>query len=227
MGLLTFDQIVTEGMELGGNTGLTTRCDAFLKAWISKEWAKWPWPFLQSRYGPVNVAAGVSSYDTAPLGSISHIRRVLIADVANNGYKGELVLYDDRELDAQDDPLWSDSSSPGLPFRVVVTPVLSADKIQTSWLINFDHPTDKAYRLIIVAQSAPVITDTTKVINYPNDETLIQAVFCYVLKHQEDSRASDEEAKLRGMVNEDRVTYGKQPSQRRITLAKHRFRSRR
>lgn len=223
MGLLTFDQIVTEGMELGGNTGLTARASVWLQVWLRRQLGSWKWPHLPSRYGPYTVAQGVSSFaignGTLTADKLIKINRVMVADTTNNGLKGEVTIYDDQQMEAQDEPLWQDVNSPGLPKRVVLEP------LSWGWTIRFDVPLDKAYRFIVVAQQMPVSGTGSAVPPYPNDETMIQAVFCQVLRHQEDPRLNDEEAKLRGMEAQDRVVYGRQPT--KLNLARSRFRPRR
>lgn len=228
------DNLVREALELAGNIGLTARANVWLNLWLAKVYAAWPWPFLRARYGPFSVNQGVNSYtfgdgEGGTNDKIQAILRVMFADSTNNGWKGDVPIDDDFGMGASRDPFWQDSASPTLPSGVLVE--ISTDAGYTSayrWKINFaDSYTNKAYRIAIVAKRRPAdLSVGTDVPLYPNQETIVQAIFAKALEHQNDERAEAANAKLRAMEAQDRVVHGKQPGSTKMQLSRKRFRRR-
>lgn len=214
MGQLTRAQIVTEGLNLAGNTGLTTRANYWLNTFLGSIYPSHRWSFLERRYtAPALTAGGASlSFGAGSVTSdlISHVLRIALADTSNDGYKNDIWIADGESSEASNEPAWL-SSTRGLPNQLMVEPDATT---QFKWTISPSGLADKAYRLSILAQYLPThidVTsggDNTKPV-YPNDETMMHAIYVQALRHQSDERAVPEEEILASKVRMDRLKFGR------------------
>lgn len=226
MGILTHDQLVSAGLELAGNTSLTSHASVWLNTWLRDVYMKHPWPFLQKRYGPISMTVGASAYaiGNGSGGSVTdrifRVKRVALADTVNTGFKGELNIGDEEDVEPWDDPAWIDTLSRGLGTEVFIT---SAGADPFLWTLSFNKPLDRAYRILVTAQYLPGAVTTSGVPIYQNDETMIHAIYVKALKHQDDPRSFGEGQALQAMVAADRVALGRRHGAR-VNLSRRSFR---
>lgn len=214
MGSLTRDTIVSEALQLAGNTGLTSRANVWLQAFLDQVYSSHRWPFLRSRYGPTNITAGTTSVTAGGSGgtittdALNGIWRLRIADSVNNGMKRDLNIEDADSIHPEDDPAWVDTTSRSVPTVALVAPSAT---VNNQWVISFKPVPDKTYRLLTVAGLRPAAIGGPTTPFYPNDETLIQSVYVQALRHQNDERFAAEWDVLRTMIAADRVKFGRRP----------------
>lgn len=233
MGALSFATIVSEGLQLAGNTSLSTRGGVWLNAWLAATYNSYPWPFLGSR-STINLAAGTTLSQFGDGATISEkvdsIRRIEISDSNRSGsYKRDLELDSFDSVGAEDDPYFILTSNTGVPIKATLVHV-TADPPVYKWGIYWNPVPDNSYIAAVTFQLRPAdISDTTKKPQYPNDQTMIHAVYVQALRHQADERWQVESGALEAMVRADRVTYGRQPgsSPGRLRLSSRVFRGRR
>lgn len=220
MGTRTLSSIITEGLELAGNTGLTARARAWVNSFVNTAHARHNWHFLRQRYGPFNIAKGDKSITlgdgTNITDKITHIRRIYIADTVDSGFKGELTVTEAGEDEAADIPDWIDGDSQGTPLRAYVEPASATSMYQ--FKAFFAPVPDKAYRIQVLAQRKHADlseggSDDGNTVFYPNDDTLIHAVYVAALRHQDDPRFAVEEQALMRKVTADYISFGKPPGQ--------------
>src|SRR5688500_3520520 len=138
MGTLTRGVIVSEGLNLAGNTGLTARANVWLNAWLADTYASWDWPWLIGRYGPFNVASGAPTFtfgdgvNTAD--KILRINRAGWADTAVDGFRGWVTVSGRGTFDPMADPAWLGASNTGLTNLGLIEP---SPTNPFQWVINF------------------------------------------------------------------------------------------
>lgn len=232
MGVLTGTEVISHGLTLAGNTNLTAIAAVELRIWLKKLQDSADWRFFTTRYGPFALAAGTSSFEfgdgTKTPDRIDFIRRVVLADSLNTGFRSEVDIVDDDAIGNGEDPLLVDSTNTGLPGRLLVTPATSGSYTgRWRWLVQLPVSTDRATRVIITArQSAASSFSSASTPWYPNDKTMTQVVFVMALRHQNDERVTVEENRLKGMEMEDLVRYAKKHGQNKIQLSRSVFRRR-
>jgi hypothetical protein len=209
MGQLTRAEIVTEGLEMAGNTGLTTRANVWLNLWLSKVYTQWPWAFLQNHYGPISVAVGTQKV-TFGAGQntddrIHTIRRALLTDPVSGVVSTELQLRSSSSVNALDILSGVSATNYGQPRVLHVVPSSTAGQ----WELYFSPRPAVATRLVLVAHFTPDhLSADSDVPSYPNDETMMFAVYVAALRHQQDERWQSEAAELRRMIAADRSVHG-------------------
>lgn len=227
MGEFTTAEIITEGLELAGDTSLTLRALNWLNMSLRRVYAQHPWPFLKTRYGPITLTAGSSSFlfgnGSNTVDKILRIERIRVASPTNNSFKGEMLVNDDEDTDAADDPSWLDSNSSGLPSRALIE---AEPTVAHSWTVSFETNLDKAYRVLIRARRLPEYVDPSEIPVYPSDATMIHMVYVYALRHMTDERWIAEEQILNQMVTSDKVTF-KAGVNSKVRLSRRKFNRRR
>ena len=214
MGQLTRAQIVDEGINLAGNSQLTTRANTWLNAWLRSQYAAWPWPFLHKRISGVALASASTSLllGAGSNGVTAEIRRVLDPiQLYDSAYslKGQLRIRPNNGAN----PLWDESSNnpslTGLPSHIKV----AQDTLWGRWKL-YPWPIPQTnYLLAIDYLEAPAdLSADASVPIYPNDRTMIQAVYTDALKYEqagEDMTQYRAELEVLGrMVVDDRMKYG-------------------
>lgn len=232
MGMLSRGNVVSTALNLAGNTGLTTQANTWLNAFLGSVYASWAWPFLLRRYGPYTLAAGTASTVVGQgSGSITEgllrIDRVLLLGASDTDAKQDVELVSSQTVDATDTPGALAGVAKGTPSKALLE--ISDPSLATTpfrWILNWIPRPDIAYRYELYAyRRPPDLSDDGDGVLYPNDQTLIQAVYVQALRHQADERWVPEDAKLRSLVSEDRLMFGRQPAQNtKLMLARHRRR---
>lgn len=213
MGQLTRAQIVSNGLQLAGDTSLTTLANTWLNAWLRAHYASWPWPYLHKRITGVALAAGTTSIDigAGSNGVTPEIKRIisplwLYSSTYSTARK--LTVRATYGGDIGSEEVVHDSAT----WRG--TPELIRIRAHTStwgkWtLVPLPAP-DRAYLLGIdyIEQPADLSSDSTVPI-CPSDRTMIQAVKQAALDymgHRDEAMA--EMQLLSAMATEDRLRYG-------------------
>ena len=231
MGELTRDLIVSEALELAGNTGLTSRANVWLNAALKSLYMGWDWPFLPTGSGAtVALAAGTTYTDIGDGASsvteqLARINRILVAEPSKTGYKGEAFITPLDEVAPEDHPLFLPSTQTGIPTKATVEAGSGGTVGYGKWRCHWNPIPDRALLLAFGYRKLPSnLSSGSALPLYPADDTLIQAVFVRALEHQEDERWVVEEQKFQAMVKKDRLKFGRAPGQGiRLGLSKKRF----
>jgi hypothetical protein len=212
MGTLTHAEMVTEALELAGNTGLTTRAQKWLGLVLRRLNEKFSFPQLANLKGVVVVAAGTSSFTIGRSGTAD-----VLPDVQVNGVDRILMVPDsDLSLDWEDLIIEFMSRVSGHSTgQAAVTGRPRSAIVETDTQANFDITLapipDVDYRLLILCNSVGLnqAVYSASVVNpYPDDLTVIQGIYALALKHQQDERAASEWSLFEDMEKKDRVRYG-------------------
>jgi len=213
---MTHLQLVTEALELAGNTGLAPRAQTWLGLVMRHLNEKFSFPFGPSRKAIVDLAAGDSSVTVGSAigGSadvfggtpVRGIDRVLIYTENLGSDWTELHVTDfTRVLPSEG----SIGGQTGRPHTVVVEPRNPVG----GFTLKPIPIADANYQLLVVVSSKGLATPTysaSAVNEYPDDFTILQGVYAMALKHQQDERAPAEWSEFMRMAKEDRVRYGNQ-----------------
>lgn len=208
MGVLTHAQLVTEALELAGNTGLTTRGQTWLGLVLRNLFEKFTIPQQVALLGQFALSAGVAVYQAGVGGSffstnvVRGIRRCLIAATDGTDQQ-EIPVISGGKFEAGELP--ATGTTNGRPLRVYTSPETN------TFLLTFTPTPNKAYLASVTADSVPVTPlayNSVTVNLWPDDLTVIQGIYALALKHQQDERASSEWGLFEEMVKKDRVRYG-------------------
>lgn len=218
MGQMTVTNLISTALEEAGNTGLSTIALTWMSPIMQRLWAAHDWPFLRREYGPLTMASGVTYFDLGDSGAnpilssnitepVIRVRKISIADSANNGYKGFLWLDESADVDPTDRQAWADTLSRGTPFAAEL--ISSAGQSGYTgvyrWRVRFAVPTDRAYRLLVDACVIPQTVFSGGIVPmYPNDDTLIQAIIVRTYRHMNDEREPTAMSVLMNMIREDK-----------------------
>lgn len=220
MGVLTHAQIVTEALELAGNTSLTTRAQTWLGLVLRELIEKFPVPVVPqfptldtpaSTPGLTTLTAGVQSIQLGGAGglvaglTVRSVRRVW---VCTNGQTDFSELFVEH-ISTMDMPPRSYTGVSGVargrPTRVIAS-VLNTNSVT----LFFDPIPDKTYALWVMSEGwldAAATYNVAQVNLYPNDMTVVQGVYAWALKHQADERFPGEWGDFLRMQREDRTAH--------------------
>lgn len=208
MGLLTADDIVSEGQLLAGRDDNATASLRWLQRWLNSVAASWPWPVLQTEAVGVSLAAGSTSLVVGGgSGGISDRIHKILDNVwvydSTRTFRRRLRIR--HQLGVPSDRIG--------PADQTGTPVTA--RLFTSaagvWTLYFDPTPDRAYLLTVPYIVIPGDVQGTDVPWYPNDETMVQAV---AFKNHEFFDGKDApvtnaaQQALGGLVANDRIRYG-------------------
>lgn len=217
MGALTRAKIVLEGLQLSGNTSLTTLANGWLNDWLRSTAMSWPWPSLQRRAPSVPLAQGALdvSLGGGANGIIPEIRDIISPIwmyTSDYSYKGKIPIRNSTDGDlVEDETVNNPATYIGPPERFK----LRADPITEGKFNLFPTPfPDRDYLLAIDFFVIPLSIDDSVLGDalkpwYRNDRTMVQAVKCYSLDHQ--SKGEEYMAELQvleNMVVTDRMKFG-------------------
>ncbi len=209
MGQMTNTDIISEALELAGNSGLTARAQVWLNTWLQRVYTHWAWPFLRNHYGPFDIAVGAQSLafgnGAQTTDRIHSVNRALLTDPVSGVVSTELKLSGSSKVPAPDMFTSVSASNLGRPHTLHVVPVAATPG---QWTLYFSPRPSQATRLVLVAQYTPEFLDVDDTPLYLNDETMIQAVYAQALRHQQDERWQAEDAVLRRMIAADRTVHG-------------------
>lgn len=222
MGMLTRDQIVSEGQLLAGRDDNATASATWLQRWLDSVAASWPWPALHDEKNGIILGQGVSSLDfghqAAASGEDEEWRVLRILD--------NIWLYDStrtfrrrlrirHQISAPSDRI-GPTTNTGTPANVRIfqrrsTTVAGAYGFG-HWTLYFEPIPEREYLLSIPYLFLPAaMTAGTDIPWYPNDETMVQAV---AFKNHEFYDGKDApvtqaaQQMLASLVAGDRVRYG-------------------
>lgn len=208
MGLLTANEIVSEGQLLAGRDDNATASLGWLQRWLTSVAASWPWPVLQAEAVGVSLAAGSTSLVVGGgSGGISErIHKVLDnVWVYNSGRTFRHRLRLRHQLSSPVDRI-GPSDATGTPMSArLFTSTYGA------WTLYFDPPPDADYLLTIPYIRIPNTIVGTDVPWYPNDETMVQLVAFKNHEYWDGKDAPVTQAAqqaLAGLVANDRIRYG-------------------
>jgi hypothetical protein len=216
--------IVSEGIVLAGDTGLTERANNWLIAILEDLYAAHEWPFLRRRY-ELSLPAGSSSLELGDGENtddkLYHLHQVAVAEMVNNGWKGILYTRGMGEVDPYEEPAWLHGT--GIPSKAIVE---QSDYGQAyRWLMRFNAVAHTNLRLIVQAKYRPAnLMDDLAVPLYPNAQTLIQGIYVYGLKHRNDRRWQAEQGEFLRMRAEDMLKLGRPPGSQKLRLSNRTFR---
>lgn len=211
MGASLFSEIVSEGLLQAGDTSLTTRANFALKKWLRSQAEGFLWPMLKS-LEQVAVSANAESFSIGNgQGGVSE-EIFRINDPMKIWDTGSNTLAGLANIRVKTD--WSDAlvnpfdGSQGKPTEARLVQSRSS---KGEWEVSFDHETDKAYTVQVSYYCIPADPATSAVPWYPNDRTMVQAVYVEALKYKKDPNYRNELDLLAGMVRQDRMNHGIKP----------------
>lgn len=220
MGVMTHVQLVTEALELAGNTGLATRAQTWLGLVIRRLHEQFSFPQQDQVKGVKSVAAGVSSIN---LGSGVGGSADLFAGFPVRGIK-QVFLASNSTLDD-----WEELTP--APIRQLSVAALNAqvrtarpqffisEPYQDGFTLGLSPVPDQTYRLLVVVDSRGWTLGqySANAVNYyPDDATVVQGIYAYALKHQQDERAGEEMGEFLSMAKQDRVRYGNMNNENKV-----------
>lgn len=218
MGALTRTEIITQALNLAGDSSLDTLAVAWLNQWLKRTYAAWPWPFLQTQKTGLSLPAGSGSVSVgAGAGSVTlPVLRIYDPLFVYNTAKttraeARVKAYIPQRVD--DNPELMQTTETGLPSRFGVR--MSTSTWGQWSLYPMPFP-DRDYLLTFTYQFCPADLGASDIPIYPNDDTLVQAVIATALKYiaAADStfarRLQMEEALLREKEGLDRINFGTQ-----------------
>lgn len=208
MGLLTANDIVSEGQLLAGRDDNATASLRWLQRWLNSVAASWPWPVLQEEAVGVPLSAGSTSLVVGggSGGITEHIHKLLdnvwLYD-STKTFRRRLRIR--HQLGSPQDRIEPDTAT-GAPSTV---------RLFTSeygvWTLHFHPRPEKDYLLTIPYIRVPAQITGTDYPWYPNDETMVQVV---AFKNHEFYDGKDApvtqaaQQMLAGLVANDRIRFG-------------------
>lgn len=183
MGRLQRSEIVNEGMERSGQTGIETRCNFFLNQFLEHLYRRQDWPFLLKT---ATVSSG-SSDDELDISGLSpeylNVKTVLVTtdDIGTLAHAAESGLSYEDLWELKEEALFN--SNTGTPTDYHPAP----DK-QT--ILVYPKP-DKAITAKIRYYGLPAAIDTSSsgdstVPDWPDDEGLVRAVEAFSNRYEHD-----------------------------------------
>lgn len=215
MGALTAGQIVDQALDWAGNPSLSNQAFVAFNAWLRRKYAEAQ--YHQPLHATATATVGEAFTDVSVSGhDIVRVQNVALVNPA----VGEPPVYEPAILPFYDNAPGGNSgqqslSQFGLPTGVAVrygsSPdhAVAAGAVALEW---FPKP-DKAYPVDVYVFAVPAAVGTNDTPDYLNDETMIQAVYVWALRHQKDAGAQPAAAELMRMEASDRALYGARPGQ--------------
>lgn len=212
MGTLTHAQLITEATELAGNTGLATRCQTWLGLVLRDLYEKFPIP-VQPAGGvvtdvpitPQTIAAGVQSLQLSSNNTVRSVRRVWISSATGVDFT-ELPVEHASTMGAPPRAYTGVSNvSAGRPQRCLAH-YETADKVT----LYFSPIPDATYNVWALTEgwlTAEGTYSASRVPLYPNDRTVVEGLYAYCLRHQQDEREAGAFSNFDALARQDRVRY--------------------
>lgn len=215
----TATSIIAAGLQLAGDTSLTTHAQGWLNDGLRSLYKDWPWPFLMKRKTGLALAQGASSaaFGAGSGGESLDVSRIYDPIwVTTSDYqtkaRARVMMYPPTAI--QDAGIDDPSNNSGRPDAFRVTPdqtvpgkfnLLGSKVADKAYLLNFDY-------LYVPAD----ITDFTSSPLYPQDETLVQFIMAMAMVHM---AAPEEKAQMlasmlgpgsvfRTLAMQDKMRYG-------------------
>lgn len=200
MGTLTRDTIVSEALELAGDTSLTNRANVWLNLFLRSEYRAWDWDFLK-RQTVLTLASGAVSASM----SLTRATMAKVLNVYAHRPAGTIGASLELRRKLTKAGLYAGLDSEKHPLLVRTSGESGApeywgfDSRTATGLIYVWPRADQAYSLDVEWVETPADPGASDLPTYPDDETMVQAVFVKALKHLQDERAGEEESKLEVM----------------------------
>lgn len=212
MGQKTRTEIIDAGLQLAGDTSLTTHAVTWLNAFLRETYRSWPWPFLHKRYTGLALGAGVTSLSFGN-GSTEALEVPRIFDpikVYTSDYrsKGKARIRQMVESDVDHDATYNDpAQGRGIPTTFKIR---ADNTLWGKWTLYPWPVPDKAYLLGLEYLIQPAdLSSGSSVPIYPSDETMILAVMVKGLEHMKEiEQYALKKGELREQVINDRLRYG-------------------
>lgn len=213
MGQLTFQNIIDTGLLRGGNDTLTTQAPIFLKGWLRKQAARWPWPQVVKRYSGLTLSASSVATIGAGSGGVTEVIKEVKKPIRlySADYKKrsqiDIVAYDETHL-GLDQTMAAGLAETGLPSTAKV---MQVNGTMGRWTIEFFPLPDQSYLMSLLLHTIPTDPAVNAVPWYPEDETMVEAVAAFAVGW--DSKSAGEAAMsiVADMVVTDRNAHGGVP----------------
>lgn len=168
--ILTRGQIISEGLELGGNPGLSDRARVFLNILLNHIERVWDWTYLEKE-APISLSAGD---EKASLAAVTDFGKVLQVHMDKDGVPLKQVRYDEIWRKIRVD---QGANSQGTPTEFAVEP----DKTDlVVWPIPKKAAAGKLRYISVPVQPDPgaanEVTYNADVPNFPDSYALVMAV---------------------------------------------------
>lgn len=201
-----FSEIVSEGLLQAGDTSLTTRANAALKWWLRSQARGFMWPKCKDTDN-FSINAGSESFTLGggEGGVVEEIWRINDPMKIFSGSGANVADFQNIRIQTD----WDDSlinpfaGGRGLPTEARVREMRS---VKGGWEVNLNHEADKAYTIQVSYFVIPLDPSTSAVPWYPNDRTMVQAVYVEALKYKKDKSYREELDLLAAMVRQDRLS---------------------
>lgn len=205
MALATNEELITEALELAGDSSLKPRALFWLNNWVASESGKVPWPHTLQTVGPLVADGGATQFLLGASGDLLnrvHSVRGLRHTTGAGLVGAQLHFRDSEEVRGMATSAWlrEFERTSGLQVNL-------QNKGKGVWAVNFSPALTRSLSFMAYLQLIPATQTLLEVSDYPNAETLVHAIYCAALKHQNDERQMVEETKLMRMVSEDRAVY--------------------
>lgn len=230
MGQLTHAQLVTEAVELAGNTGLTTRAQTWLGLVLRHLAERFTFSQGPNTKAVFVTTPGLADYEVgSEVGGsadvfsgipIRGIKRMLCGGDSADGDWAEMRVETVGDVSSG---TVTASAGSGFPFAAILEP---RDPVGGFDVTLVPTP-DKAYRIMVLVDAAGLTQPTysaAAVSEYPNDMTIVQGVYALCLKHQQDEREASAWSLFEKMAGDDRVRYGNMNTGQKLRLNPKTFR---
>ncbi len=213
MGEKTAAQLIDEALNLAGDTRLTTPALTWLNSWLRSTYGAWPWPFLMRRNAAVSLVTGATGVDFGA-GSVvtNQVKRVFDPIWVYNSTRTSRVRARIRTLVGghieEDETAMDSATNRGIPTQFKVRSATSG--VWGKWSLIPNPIPDRDYLLAIEWQEMlPNLTSTSTVPAYPNDRTMVQAVYAEALRYMKDQTGYKDALQiLASQVADDRMKFG-------------------
>lgn len=222
MSSMLISEIILEGLLLGGDTSLTARATVALRNWSRSVASGFLWPQLKREGDVIALAAGLQKI-TVGGGSGGITQEIARINDPLKLYTGTFTAKGDVRVEtdwgqgfAVNNIANNPASNIGCPQRCRVKPKSAGgtQDLVTNyvWDIIFDRVADQAYSFEISYYLMPQFATAAERLWYPVDQTCVQAVFAFVLKHKKDWKGYQMATEtLKQMVSTDRMSEGVKP----------------
>lgn len=214
MGVLTHAQLVTEALELAGNTGLTTRAQTWLGLVLRSLFEDFSFPVQGG--GPhipvYSLVAGTGEVDLPTSGTavVRAVKKIWVTPTGARDWS-ELAVYHVSNVPGGNIPdNVGGAYSATLPSMLGRPTSALLIEGQDTTSVLFRPKPDQTYFVLFYAEglSSPMTYSANTVNLYPKDDVVIQGIYAWALKHQQDERAASEWQQFEQMAKKDRVRYG-------------------
>jgi len=208
VGFRTHADLISDALNLAGNTGLTSQAQRWLIDVLESLYSTRHWPFLMKSM-VYTLSQGVGTVNLSGVGQPLNGRKlydVVRAELFFNGqFLRELEIVSPAISPAYRDPAAQTMPPQGLPLQVIFD---MTDATNSSMRVY--PPPDKNYGLNLVTLSVPTAElsyDPLRIPIYPNDRTIIQGLVAEALRHQADERQYQEAQIFEKMAADDVAKY--------------------